>query len=401
MSNPMKKILTLLTIALSLVIINHSCKPDSEDELLQESGSIYGVVTDFATGEPVKNANVQLRPSGETTLTGSDGRYEFLDLPNGNYSITVSKAEYTDLIDDFVITVKTGRSMRRDVQIKKIPTTLQIIDNNGNQISSLDFGNDVDSKQFVIFNSGTVAIECNVVASCEWIKSVSNVINPILPGSVCSVIITIDRSKLHAGINTTYVHVVSNNGNRELKITATGKELLPQVTTLPVTYIDGSDSPFNNTFNALHDNHKQIIMASDKSINDYKMLEERLKTRFKWGLTESIMSPEFELKKNIIKNKIMINDFDLNLSEDVINFIANNCGNDIRNLEGSVIRLLSYKACLNIDEITLDIAKEALTEFTTETVYRVNSVSKIIDIVAKYFNLEVPVIKGKMRKKNI
>ena len=97
----------------------------------------------------------------------------------------------------------------------------------------------------------------------------------------------------------------------------------------------------------------------------------------------------------------MINDFDLNLSEDVINFIANNCGNDIRNLEGSVIRLLSYKACLNIDEITLDIAKEALTEFTTETVYRVNSVSKIIDIVAKYFNLEVPVIKGKMRKKNI
>ena len=246
----MKKFLTLLTIALSLVIINHSCKPDPEDELLQESGSIYGVVTDFATGEPVKNANVQLRPSGETTLTGSDGRYEFLDLPNGNYSITVSKAEYTDLIDDFVITVKTGRSMRRDVQIKKIPTTLQIIDNNGNQISSLDFGNDVDSKQFVIFNSGTVAIECNVVASCEWIKSVSNVINPILPGSVCSVIITIDRSKLHAGINTTYVHVVSNNGNRELKITATGKELLPQVTTLPVTYIDGSDSPFNNTFNA-------------------------------------------------------------------------------------------------------------------------------------------------------
>ena len=88
-------------------------------------------------------------------------------------------------------------------------------------------------------------------------------------------------------------------------------------------------------------------------------------------------------------------------SEDVINFIANNCGNDIRNLEGSVIRLLSYKACLNIDEITLDIAKEALTDFTTETVYRVNSVSKIIDIVAKYFNLEVPVIKGKMRKKNI
>ena len=157
MSNPMKKFLTLLTIALSLVFISHSCKPDSEDELLQESGSIYGVVTDFATGEPVKNANVQLRPSGETTLTGSDGRYEFLDLPNGNYSITVSKAEYTDLIDDFVITVNGSKAMRRDVQIEKLPAALKVVDDNGNDINELDFGNSPDdvSRMFNIFNNGS------------------------------------------------------------------------------------------------------------------------------------------------------------------------------------------------------------------------------------------------------
>lgn len=75
----------------------------------QKLGSIYGCVTDFATGNPVYAANVQLRPSGETTLTGSDGMYEFLDVEDGDYSITVSKAEYTDLIDDYVIKVKDGR----------------------------------------------------------------------------------------------------------------------------------------------------------------------------------------------------------------------------------------------------------------------------------------------------
>ena len=105
--------------------------------------------------------------------------------------------------------------------------------------------------------------------------------------------------------------------------------------------------------------NKQIIIASDTSINDYKFLEERLKTRFRWGLTESINTPEIELKKNIIKNKIMINNYDLDLSEDVIDFIANNCGSDIRNLENAVLRLLAYKACLNIIPQKFDSVKTA------------------------------------------
>ena len=120
----MKRFLTLLTIALSLVFINHSCKPDNgEDEFIQGSesgsGSIYGIVTDKVTGEPVKNANVQLRPTGETSLTGTDGRYEFLNIEDGNYSIKVSKNGYTNLIDDYVITVDGTKAMRRDVQIEK------------------------------------------------------------------------------------------------------------------------------------------------------------------------------------------------------------------------------------------------------------------------------------------
>ena len=148
-------------------------------------------------------------------------------------------------------------------------------------------------------------------------------------------------------------------------------------------------------------NEKQIIIASDTSINDYKYLEDRLKTRFRWGLTESINPPELELKKNIIKNKIMINDFDLDINESVIDYIANNCGSDIRNLEGAVIRIVAYKAAFNIKNVTLEIAQEALQEFVPKTVYRTNSVAKIIDIVAKYFNLDASMLKGKMKKKNI
>ena len=109
---------------------------------------------------------------------------------------------------------------------------------------------------------------------------------------------------------------------------------------------------FTNTFNTLHGNDKQIIIASDKSINDYKYLEERLKTRFRWGLTESINPPEYELKKNIIKNKLMVNNFDFDISDEIIDYIANNCGSDIRNIEGAVTRIAAYKSIFNLDEIS-------------------------------------------------
>ncbi len=158
---------------------------------------------------------------------------------------------------------------------------------------------------------------------------------------------------------------------------------------------------FTNTFNSLHGNDKQIIIASDKSINDYKYLEERLKTRFRWGLTESINPPEYELKRNIIKNKLMVNNFDFDINDEIIDYIANNCGSDIRNIEGAVTRIAAYKSIFNIDEITINDAKDALKEFVDTPVYRTNSISKIIDIVSKYYGIDSSMIKGKMKKKNI
>ena len=158
---------------------------------------------------------------------------------------------------------------------------------------------------------------------------------------------------------------------------------------------------FTNTFNTLHSSEKQIIIASDKSINDIKYLEDRLKTRFRWGLTESINPPEFELKKNIIKSKFMINKFEYDISEEIVEYIANNCGNDVRNIEGAITRLTAYIAMFNIQDITLDVAKQALSELIEKPVYRTNSVAKIIDVVAKYFGIDSSMIKGKMKKKTI
>ncbi len=214
----MKKLLILLTISLGFILTYQSCKPDPIEEL----GSIYGIVTDKATGEPVKNANVQLRPSGETTLTGNDGRYEFLELKDGNYSIVVSKTEYTDLVDDYVITIEGSKSIRRDVQIEKIPALLKILDSNGNEIEVLDFGNmqDDNIRMFSIFNNSTLSLEYQIHKTASWISKFSSEEGTMYPGETRPIVITIDRTKLSLGDNTTTISIITNNGGKQLTLKA-------------------------------------------------------------------------------------------------------------------------------------------------------------------------------------
>ena len=205
-----------------------------------------------------------------------------------------------------------------------------------------------------------------------------------------------------------YISIVNTkNNNNNISYLEAFREKYRNVDVLMIDDIqflekkEKSQVEFTNTFNDLYYSEKQIIIASDKSIEDYKYLEDRLKTRFRWGLTESISPPELELKKNIIKNKIMVNNFDLDLDDSIIDYIANNCGSDIRNIENSVTRLVAYKSIFNLDEITLGIAKEALNEFTDKPIYKTNSVERIIDVVAKFYGIDSSMIKGKMKKKNI
>ncbi len=159
---------------------------------------------------------------------------------------------------------------------------------------------------------------------------------------------------------------------------------------------------FTNTFNSLYYNDKQIIICSDRSVNDLKMFEERLRTRFNWGLKAIINVPEYELKVKIIKNKMKNIDSMMDLSDDIIDFIASNCGSDVRNLEGSITRLQAYAAIMNIKNLKLEDAIEALDEYANgRGTFTDNSIGKIMSIVANYFNLSIDDLTGKRRSKEI
>ncbi|MBQ6276942.1 MAG: carboxypeptidase regulatory-like domain-containing protein [Bacteroidales bacterium] len=240
---------------LASAIILTGCNKEDDPQYTEDYGSITGVVTDFATGEPVRNANVQLRPTGETTLTGTDGMYEFKSLTDGKYSITVSKAEYTDLIDDHVIDVTKGKTMRRDVQITRIPTYIRITDMNGNDIDCLDFGSEssVVIKAFNVYNNGTVGVHCETVYSCNWISSVTSLPETIAPGTNAMVTVNIDRTRLALGDNATELFVRSNNGNNKVQIKAIGCELqlyVPEVERPTISSINGD---YANVFSSVID----------------------------------------------------------------------------------------------------------------------------------------------------
>ena len=158
---------------------------------------------------------------------------------------------------------------------------------------------------------------------------------------------------------------------------------------------------FTNTFNSLYYNDKQIIICSDRSVDDLKMFADRLKTRFNWGLKAIIAVPEFELKVKIIKNKINNYDQALEISDEIIDFIASNCGSDVRNIEGAITRLFAYAAIWGIKQLTLENTLEALDEYTNNMLYVDKSINKIMSVVATYFNLTIDDLKGKKRSKQV
>ena len=123
---------------------------------------------------------------------------------------------------------------------------------------------------------------------------------------------------------------------------------------------------FFHTFNTLYNDSKQIIISSDRSPDDLKLLEDRLRTRFCWGLTVNIFPPDFALRTEIIKKKIIAGNFEKEIPEDVIEYIASNIGTDVRQLEGSITRLIAYSTIMGGVEITLDLAIEALKDFISK-----------------------------------
>ena len=158
---------------------------------------------------------------------------------------------------------------------------------------------------------------------------------------------------------------------------------------------------FFHTFNTLYSDSKQIIISSDRSPDDLKLLEDRLRTRFCWGLTVNIFPPDFNLRVEIIKRKIIAGNFEKEISEDVIEYIASNMGSDVRQLEGSITRLVAYSAIMGGSEINLELAIEALKDFISKGISEKNDVHRIQKVVAEYFQISVEDIRSKKRSSNI
>ena len=162
-----------------------------------------------------------------------------------------------------------------------------------------------------------------------------------------------------------------------------------------------SQQEFFNIFNELTTNNKQIVLCSDRSPDDLRKLEDRLRTRFTSGLPVDIQPPDFELRLNIIKNKIVEKGVVVNIPDEVIEYIASNCTTDIRKLECSLNRVLMYSSMMGGAEITYDFAIEALKNFFVVTVTDKNKIEQVQQIVANQYNVNVEDLKSKRRNNTL
>jgi len=158
---------------------------------------------------------------------------------------------------------------------------------------------------------------------------------------------------------------------------------------------------FFNTFNELYDKNKQIIISSDRSPDDLKLLEDRLTTRFNWGITISITPPDFELRMNIIENKLSGHILATEFPKEVKEFIASNCTSDIRKLEGAITRVVAYATMMGGSNITLELATEALKDYFVKTIISKNNIDKVQQIIASNYNISIEDLKSKKRSANI
>lgn len=155
---------------------------------------------------------------------------------------------------------------------------------------------------------------------------------------------------------------------------------------------------FFHTFNTLHEANKQIIISSDRPPKEIPTLEDRLRSRFEWGLIADIQPPDFETRIAILKKKADIEGLDI--SNDVMVYIANKIVANIRELEGALIRIVAYSSLTNA-EISVDLASEALKDIISNKTSKQITVNLIQEVVGNYYNLRIDDFKSKRRTKNV
>ena len=166
-----------------------------------------------------------------------------------------------------------------------------------------------------------------------------------------------------------------------------------------VQFIAGKESTqeeFFHTFNKLYEEHKQIVMTSDRKPSDMLTLEDRLKTRFEWGLLADIQPPDYETRMAIIKNKAT--SLALELGDDICNYIANNVTNNVRQIEGTVKKLRAY-VDLNGMELTLENVTRAISDMFKSEGNALPTPNLIISQVCKFYSIDESVLRGTLKNK--
>ncbi|GAA0719277.1 chromosomal replication initiator protein DnaA [Aquimarina litoralis] len=159
----------------------------------------------------------------------------------------------------------------------------------------------------------------------------------------------------------------------------------------------GTQDVFFHIFNHLHQNGKQVILTSDKAPVDMQDIEQRLLSRFKWGLSAELHQPDFETRISIIKNKLYRDGVEM--PEDIVEFLANNIKTNIRELEGAIISLIAHSS-FNKKDITIDLAKAIVDNYVKNTKREV-SIDYIQKVVSDYFQMDVETLQSKTRKRHI
>ena len=155
---------------------------------------------------------------------------------------------------------------------------------------------------------------------------------------------------------------------------------------------------FFHIFNALHQDGKQIILSSDRAPREIPDIEERLISRFSWGLSADLQIPEYETRYAILERKA--SDNGIELSHQVLEFIAHNFKSNVRDLEGAIIKLLAFASLQHVDEIEPQMAKRVLKDMIQESQTTI-SIEQIQDYVCDYFGIDTNKVREKTRKQEI
>ena len=159
----------------------------------------------------------------------------------------------------------------------------------------------------------------------------------------------------------------------------------------------GTQDVFFHIFNHLHQNGKQVILTSDKAPVDMQDIEQRLLSRFKWGLSAELQKPDFETRVSIVKNKLYRDGVEM--PEDIIEYLAKHITTNVRELEGAIISLIAQSS-FNRKEITITLAKDVVEKFVKNTKREV-SIDYIQKVVSDYFQMDIGTLQSKTRKRHI